>query len=123
MTTLTANPAPFRWWQSRVVRRFMSHRLALLGLVMISALTLLCIIGPWLLPYDSLYIDLRARFAVYGKTEAFEGPTPDGLLILEFPSADDARAWYDSPEYQAAVAQRKLGADYRAILIEGLPSA
>lgn len=58
--------------------------------------------------------------AVYGKTEAFEGPQPDGLLILEFPSAEDARSWYDSPEYQAAVAQRKLGADYRAILIEGL---
>jgi len=28
------------------MRRFMSHRLVLLGLVMISALTLICIIGP-----------------------------------------------------------------------------
>ncbi len=61
--------------------------------------------------------------AVYGKTEAFEGPTPDGLLILEFPSHDDARAWYNSPEYQKAIEQRKKGADYRAILIEGLPTS
>ncbi len=63
MTTLTITHAPSRWWQSRVMRRFLSHRLALLGLLMISLLTLACVVGPHLLPYDSLYIDLRARFA------------------------------------------------------------
>lgn len=57
-----STPTP-RWWHSRVVRRFMAHRLALLGLTMITLLTLLCVVGPHLLPYDSLYIDLRARFA------------------------------------------------------------
>jgi uncharacterized protein (DUF1330 family) len=60
--------------------------------------------------------------AVYGKTEALEGPAPDGLLILEFPDAKAARAWYDSPEYQEAVLLRKQGAEYRALLIEGLPT-
>ena len=30
---------------------------------MITCLTLACVFGPYLLPYDSLYIDLRARFA------------------------------------------------------------
>lgn len=45
------------------MRRFMGHRLALLGLSMITLLTLACIVGPSLLPYDSLSIDLRARFA------------------------------------------------------------
>ncbi|MEJ2018100.1 MAG: ABC transporter permease [Maritimibacter sp.] len=63
MTTLTIAHAPSRWWQSRVMRRFLSHRLALLGLLMIFLLTLACVVGPHLLPYDSLYIDLRARFA------------------------------------------------------------
>ena len=58
--------------------------------------------------------------AVYGTTEAFEGEAPDGVIILEFPSADDARAWYGSPEYQAALPHRKRGAEYRALLIEGL---
>jgi uncharacterized protein (DUF1330 family) len=58
--------------------------------------------------------------AVYGATEAFEGEAPDGIVLLEFPSTQDARAWYDSPEYQAAVALRKQGAQYRALLIEGL---
>ncbi|WP_186387674.1 ABC transporter permease [Stappia sp. TSB10P1A] len=63
MTTFSAVHTPSRWWQSRVMRRFMEHRLALLGLSMITLLTLACIVGPSLLPYDSLSIDLRARFA------------------------------------------------------------
>jgi uncharacterized protein (DUF1330 family) len=58
--------------------------------------------------------------AVYGATEAFEGEAPDGVIILEFPTADDARAWYGSPEYQAALVHRKRGSQYRALLIEGL---
>lgn len=63
MTAITTVHSANHWWQSRVMRRFMSHKLALFGLVMISLLTLACIVGPWLLPYDMLYIDLRARFA------------------------------------------------------------
>jgi peptide/nickel transport system permease protein len=52
-----------RWWNSRFVRRFMRHRLAMLGVAMILVLILACVFGPYLLPYDELYIDLRARFA------------------------------------------------------------
>ncbi len=55
--------APSRWWQSRRVRRFARHRLAMLGVVMISILVFACAVGPYLLPYDELHIDLRARFA------------------------------------------------------------
>ncbi|MBU1317086.1 MAG: ABC transporter permease [Alphaproteobacteria bacterium] len=58
-----AIPVHTPWWRSRGVRRFARHRLAIIGLVMITLLTLACIVGPYLLPYDSLYIDLRARFA------------------------------------------------------------
>ncbi|WP_376705253.1 ABC transporter permease [Mesorhizobium sp. ISC25] len=63
MTALTANAAPSRWRDNRAALRFMRHRLALLGLAMIIFLSLACVLGPHLLPYDSLYIDLRARFA------------------------------------------------------------
>ena len=52
-----------RWWQNRTLRRFVRHRLALLGVAMITAIILACLIGPSLLPYDELFIDLRARFA------------------------------------------------------------
>ncbi len=50
-------------WQSRTVRRFLRHRLACAGLVMIVLMGLACIFGPWLLPFDDLHIDLRYRFA------------------------------------------------------------
>jgi peptide/nickel transport system permease protein len=63
MTALAVSTAPSRWWHSRAALRFISHRLALLGLAMITLLTLACVLGPYLLPYDSLHIDLRARFA------------------------------------------------------------
>jgi uncharacterized protein (DUF1330 family) len=58
--------------------------------------------------------------SVYGAIEAFEGDAPDGVLLLEFPTMEDARAWYGSPEYQAAIPHRQKGAPYRALLIEGL---
>ena len=42
---------------------FRRHRLAMFGVVMIAMLTIACVVGPYLLPYDQLFIDLRARFA------------------------------------------------------------
>jgi uncharacterized protein (DUF1330 family) len=58
--------------------------------------------------------------AVYGALETFEGDAPDGVVLLEFPTAGDARGWYNSPEYQDAMAHRLKGADYRVTLVEGL---
>ena len=79
-TDFTVTPLP-RWWQNRVVRKFFGHRLALLGLVMIALLTLACIFGPYLLPYDSLYIDLRARFAPPLTGDHYFGTDPLGRDI------------------------------------------
>jgi peptide/nickel transport system permease protein len=62
MTAIVAHAAPTRWWHSRAVGRFMRHHLALVGIAMITLLVLACAIGPYALPYDSLQIDLRARF-------------------------------------------------------------
>lgn len=63
MTAIAVNSAGDHWWNSRTARRFRNHPLALIGMAMIAALTAACVVGPYLLPYDSLYIDLRARFA------------------------------------------------------------
>ncbi|KAB8308282.1 ABC transporter permease [Erwinia endophytica] len=52
-----------RWWHNRTLGRFLHHRLACSGLVVIMLMTLACAIGPLLLPFDDLHIDLRARFA------------------------------------------------------------
>jgi uncharacterized protein (DUF1330 family) len=60
--------------------------------------------------------------AVYGAGETWEGPKADGVVILEFPTLQEARNWYHSPVYQAASVHRIRGADYRVMLVEGLPS-
>jgi len=58
-----------------------------------------------------------------GKTETLEGDwQPSRLVILEFPSADQARAWLNSPEYAPARALRHQYAHTQSVLIEGLGS-
>ena len=47
------------------------------------------------------------------------GAIPYGASILEFPSFEEAEAWYDSPEYQEAVQHLFKGADYQTFIIEG----
>jgi uncharacterized protein (DUF1330 family) len=57
--------------------------------------------------------------AVYGAQVPLEGRPPDGVVILEFPDVDTARAWYTSEGYQAAVKHRLAAADYRGVIVEG----
>lgn len=57
--------------------------------------------------------------AVYGKSETLEGPESQGVVLLEFPTYEEAMGWYNSPEYRNARAHRFLGADYRVIITEG----
>ncbi len=57
---------------------------------------------------------------VYGRHEVLEGPPVEGVVVLEFPSMEAAKAWYDSPAYREAREHRFKGADYRAVLVEGL---
>jgi peptide/nickel transport system permease protein len=78
MTAIVAHAAPDRWWHSRAVRRFTRHHLALVGIAMISLLVLACAIGPYALPYDSLHIDLRARFAPPLTGQHYFGTDPLG---------------------------------------------
>lgn len=58
--------------------------------------------------------------AVYGAQEVLEGADADGVVLLEFPTMAQARGWYESPEYQAVLADRHKAAHYRAIMFEGL---
>ncbi|MTJ79520.1 MAG: DUF1330 domain-containing protein [Telmatospirillum sp.] len=61
--------------------------------------------------------------AYYGDLEVLEGPSFEGAVILRFPDADAARAWYRSPAYQDAMRHRVAGSRSRAFLIEGVPDA
>lgn len=56
----------------------------------------------------------------YGRMEALEGEAPDGIVLVQFPTMAEARAWYESPAYQDALPLRLSGAKWRAVLVEGL---
>jgi len=60
--------------------------------------------------------------ANYGPYEVLEGPGVEGVVILEFPTRAEAKEWYESPAYQKAVQHRFMGADYTAVLVEGVDS-
>lgn len=55
-----------------------------------------------------------------GRTEVLEGAwQPARLVILEFPTAERARAWWGSPEYAPAKALRQRSALTDMVLVEG----
>ncbi len=41
------------------------------------------------------------------------------VVILEFESVDAAKAWYNSPEYQAVVGERIAATDGAAVIVSG----
>ena len=56
-----------------------------------------------------------------GKAENIEGAwQPKRMVILEFPSMDQAKAWINSPEYAPARSLRHQYAISEGVLIEGL---
>lgn len=57
---------------------------------------------------------------VYGEIETLEGPEAQGCVMIEFPDADAAKAWYHSEAYQEARKLRFAGADYRVFITQGL---
>ena len=58
--------------------------------------------------------------AIHGRTEVLEGSAVEDIVILEFSTYEDAKAWYQGPAYQAASKHRHQGGDYRFILTEGI---
>jgi uncharacterized protein (DUF1330 family) len=58
--------------------------------------------------------------ALYGAHEDLEGPATEGTVILEFPSVEAAKAWYDSDEYRKIREHRFKGASYRCTLVAGV---
>lgn len=56
---------------------------------------------------------------VYGAIEVLQGAAPDGTIVLEFPSLEHAKSWYNSPGYQAILPYRLKSADYRDFIVDG----
>jgi uncharacterized protein (DUF1330 family) len=56
----------------------------------------------------------------YGRYEVIEGPEAEGVVILRFPSIEEAKDWYYSVAYQEALQHRLKGGVYRGIIVEGV---
>lgn len=61
------------------------------------------------------------RFIVRGgQTVTLEGPPETRrVVVVEFPSLEQAQAFYNSAEYQAALPYRLKAADAEVILVDG----
>lgn len=56
-----------------------------------------------------------------GRVEVLEGDwQPERLVILEFPSMEQARAWWDSPDYAEARAIRQAASEGTLLILEGV---
>lgn len=64
------------------------------------------------------------RFLVRGGTsQPLEGDWPQlRRVILEFPSFDQARKWFDSPDYEKPKALRQANSKGRLLLLDGVAS-
>ncbi|MGD2103417.1 MAG: DUF1330 domain-containing protein [Acidimicrobiia bacterium] len=80
---------------------------------------------------ESGYLDAAVRTSsehggVYlargGKITVLEGDwVPERMIVIQFPSMDHLRSWYDSPAYQEWVAvRRKFAPDSKLIALEGV---
>jgi uncharacterized protein (DUF1330 family) len=56
-----------------------------------------------------------------GTNTPLEGEWPQRRrVIIEFPTVEAARKWYDSPEYEKPKALRKANSNGRLLLLEGV---
>ena len=56
-----------------------------------------------------------------GKSESKEGGwAPKRVVVLEFPSMERARSWYDSAEYKPLLAIRSKATKSKMVFVEGV---
>ena len=81
----------------------------------------------WIAEYRSKNAELLKKYGgrilVRGKpAEVLEGNAPDAhaVLVVEFPSMDQARGWYNDPDYRPLIELRQTGSKVDFLLIEEL---
>jgi uncharacterized protein (DUF1330 family) len=57
-----------------------------------------------------------------GEMDVVEGTTPASrvMVVIEFPSLENARAWYNDPEYAPLIKLRQTGSEAEIVLVDGL---
>jgi uncharacterized protein (DUF1330 family) len=60
------------------------------------------------------------HFVAGGKTESLDGDAPpQGIVVIEFDSSEQAHAWYRSPAYEAIRSIRQAAVKGRMFIVEG----
>lgn len=60
-----------------------------------------------------------AKILAGGEAVALEGDwAPHEMIVIEFESMEKLRAWYDSPEYQAALPKRLKSSQSNVVILE-----
>jgi len=78
-----------------------------------------------ILPYsaavESTFTPFGGRYVVRGgQAKALEGEATKRIVMIAFPSFEQAQAWYDSPAYRAIRPIRQQSAKSRVFIVEGL---
>ena len=57
-----------------------------------------------------------------GKMEKLEGKDtlPNVVVVIEFPSMEHAKAWYNDPDYAPLIKLRQTGADTELMVVDGV---
>jgi uncharacterized protein (DUF1330 family) len=82
-------------------------------------------IRPYSERVESTFKLYSGRYVVRGgEVQPLEGDAPKGrMVVIEFDSLTQARAWYDSPEYSAIRPIRQQSGKTNAYIVEGSVAA
>jgi uncharacterized protein (DUF1330 family) len=81
--------------------------------------------GPAIVEYleriDATLAPFGGRFLVHGATPTvLEGPFPGHLIVIAFPSREQAQGWYDSPAYREILPLRTQNSTCPVVLVDGV---
>lgn len=77
-------------------------------------------IKPYSAQVDATFAPFGGHYAVRGgQTVSLEGEAPKRIVVIAFPSLEQAQAWYDSPAYRAIRPIRHRSANSRVYIVEG----
>lgn len=63
------------------------------------------------------------KYLVRGRAKEWlegTGQLPSGIVVLEFPSMAQAKAWYNDPAYAPLIKLRQKGSDLDFVLVVGV---
>ncbi len=79
-------------------------------------------IFEYLARIDETLRPFQGRFLIHGaQVQVIEGSWPGTVIVIEFPDRQHARAWYESPAYQAILRLRTENSESAVVFVDGVP--